>query len=286
MTICVYGMGHLGIVTAACLAADGHYVYGLGSTDELDQATEPGLATLVNNGIALDHLILTDDADEALSKSNVLWINFDTPTEIGTHRPIPAFLMDKIDSIRQYVQPETLVIVSSQVPVGFTKRLADWWHQYDSSIEIVCMPENLRRGYAVADFQHPSRTVIGFDSVTSPSHLAQVLRPDTKLFCMSFESAEMSKHATNSFLATCIIFAQEISSLCTASGATYEHVEQVLRADERIGTRAYLSDRVVDKPDHFLRELRNISDLGDAQSTFPSLLTRVGILLKKQDRNV
>jgi len=247
--VCVYGLWHLGCVTAACLAAEGMPVMGLDLDRERIAAlrdgrppiAEPGLAELIQAGLAARTLQFTDDPSEALSRANVLWIAFDTPVD-DDDRADPAWVRGRLEAIRPAIRDGTLVIVSSQVPVGFTAALERAWRRTDPSLRFACAPENLRLGRAIEAFRQPERVVLGLGEGTDREVLADLFQP----FCgriewMTLHSAEMTKHALNGFLALSVAYTNELARICERVGADASEVERGLRSEPRVGPRAYVS---------------------------------------------
>src|SRR5438309_9381664 len=140
--ICVFGLWHLGCVTAACLADQGFSVIGLDldrSRVEALQAglvpvAEPGLPDLIALGMRTRQLQFTSSAVAALSNSEVLWITFDTPVDDEDQADV-AWLTDQLERVRPFLAAGTLVVVSSQVPVGFTRDLERRWNTSDPSLQ-------------------------------------------------------------------------------------------------------------------------------------------------------
>src|SRR5438105_2215747 len=132
--VCVYGLWHLGCVTAACLAHQGHQVVGLDPNPETIRnlshrdppIAEPGLAELISEGLRNGRLRFTSDPTEALKQADTLWVAFDTPVDDEDHADA-AWVRQHLDRVRSSVPPNTLIIVSSQVPVGFTSGLQANW---------------------------------------------------------------------------------------------------------------------------------------------------------------
>jgi UDPglucose 6-dehydrogenase len=248
-TICVYGLWHLGCVTAACLAGPDWHVIGL----DLDQArveqlargcppvAEPELADLLQSGLTAKHLELSSEPELALARADVLWVTFDTPVD-DNDRADPEWVRAQLEAVRPWIKPDTLVIVSSQVPVGFSRSLERDWRQSDPSLSVACMPENLRLGDAIHRFRHPDRLVIGTGEGVDRQRLLELVGPlcDQPQW-MSLESAEMSKHALNSFLGLCATYANELGRLCEVVAADAADVERALRSDPRVGQRAYVA---------------------------------------------
>jgi len=247
MRVVVYGLWHLGSVTAACLAAAGHDVIGLDPDAHVIASLakgcppidEPGLASLVGDGLASGRLRFTTDANEALPAADVLWVTFDTPVNDRDEADV-AFVRARLEEIAGALGPGTLVLASSQVPVGFTRALAhDWRHR---RLRFAYSPENLRLGKAIEAFRTQERVIVGVESDGDRDVLAPLFQPfATSIEWMSIESAEMTKHALNAFLATSVTFINEIARLCEVTGADAKQVERGLKSEGRIGKRAYLA---------------------------------------------
>ncbi len=242
--VCVYGLWHLGCVTAACLASIGHQIAALdvdaGNIERLRRGEpplyEPGLAELLRQGINDRALSFTTDPREALADARALWVAFDTPVD-DDDRADTAFVLRRVESIRDHLQGK-LVLLSSQLPAGSVRQL----EQSIPNVRFACLPENLRLGKAVDAFMKPDRIVAGTRSDADRALISELLAPLHAPFeWMSVESAEMTKHALNAFLATSIAFINEIAVACEQIGADAKEVERGLKSDARIGPRAYLS---------------------------------------------
>ncbi len=268
MRIAVYGLWHLGCVTAACLAEAGFQVIGLDPegpvVSDLLQGRpplhEPGLAELIATGQAAGNLTFTTSPAEALPDADVLWVAFDTPVNDQDEADL-AFVRDRLEAIAPDLRPSTVVLISSQVPVGFTRSLQTAWH--GKGLHFAYSPENLRLGKALDAFRKPERVIVGTSSAEARSRLAALFAP----FCdraewMSVESAEMTKHALNAFLATSVTFINELARLCEAVGADAKEVERGLKSEARIGPRAYLSPGAAFAGGTLARDVRFLVDFG------------------------
>ncbi len=251
MKVCVQGLWHLGAVTAACLASAGHEVVGLdadqAAIDGLSQGRaplfEPGLDDLLKAGIAGGALRFTAIAGDAAADADVLWVTFDTPVDDEDHADV-EFVLNQIKTVLPVLASGAVVLVSSQMPVGSIRKLEAFARENlpDKRFGFACSPENLRLGKALDVFLKPDRIVVGVRSVTDRSRLESLLLPVTdRIEWMSVESAEMTKHAINAFLATSVTFANEIASICEVVGADAKEVERGLKTEMRIGPKAYLS---------------------------------------------
>jgi UDPglucose 6-dehydrogenase len=251
MKLCVLGLWHLGSVTSACMAAGGHEVTGLDFEEESVRRLqsghapimETGLDDLIREGLACGRLRFTSDVREAVAEARIIWVAYDTPVD-EEDRADAAFVRERIRRVLPEADAGTLVLISSQLPVGTTRELevesSRCWPQ--KNLRFACSPENLRLGQAISSFSQPNRVVIGTRDETSRSLLAELFKPVTeRIEWMSVESAEFSKHAINAFLATSVAFANELAELCERVGADAKEVERSLKTEARIGPRAYLS---------------------------------------------
>ena len=249
MRVCVLGLWHLGCVTAACVAE--HFpvigwdtepatVAGLRAGES--PIMEPGLAELLRAGVSKGMLRFTSDPGEAVSEADIVWVAFDTPVD-DEDRADVAYVEARIESVFPHLRDSATVLISSQMPVGSTRRIADLYRQRypGRDVRFAYSPENLRLGKALQAFRNPERIVVGTQDLEDRGKLLPLLEPFCRnLVWMSNESAEMTKHALNSFLANSIAFANEIGALCEETGADAKEVEIGLKTDERIGPRAYL----------------------------------------------
>src|SRR5262245_27246687 len=281
MRVVVYGLWHLGCVTAACLASAGHRVIGWDRDEKVvadlkrgqPPLHEPGLAELVADGLARQTLSFTTQPAEALSEAEVLWVAFDTPVNDQDEADVP-FVRTQLEAAAGAIRPGTLVLITSQVPVGFTRGLARDWH--DKGLRYAYSPENLRLGKALESFRKPERVVIGVGETADRPALAELFAP----FCqriewMSLESAEMTKHALNAFLATSVTFINEVARICEAVGADAKEVERGLKSEGRIGPRAYLSPGAAFAGGTLARDVRFLIERGHAAGVGTPLLQGV-----------
>jgi UDPglucose 6-dehydrogenase len=249
MKVCVFGLWHLGCVTAACVAEAGHEVAALdtdgGIVERLREGVpplfEPGLAELLMQGHAAGHLTFTTDVS-AVAGADLVWVCHDTPVNEDDHADV-AHVVDQVRATFPYLRDGTVVLVSAQLPVGTIAmlELALRKEAPGRAVDFACSPENLRLGQALAIFRNPGRIVVG---VRTP-RARQVLEPLLRQFCdsliwTSIESAEMTKHALNAFLAVSVTFTNEIAAICEQVGADAIEVETALRSDPRVGPNAYV----------------------------------------------
>lgn len=250
MKICVLGLWHLGTVTAACLAAGGHHVVGLDFDEKVianlkngqPPLFEPGLEDLVKRGMADNKLEFSKDIDQAVRGAQVIWVTYDTPVD-GNDRADVDFVVEQIIRIFSDLEDGQQLLISSQLPVGSVRHLEEMLIEARSDLVVsfACSPENLRLGKAISAFTQPDRVVIGVRNEASKKIYSELLAPFTDhIEWMSVESAEMTKHALNAFLATSVTFINEIAIICEQVGADAKEVERGLKSESRIGQKAYL----------------------------------------------
>lgn len=272
MNICVFGLWHLGSVTAACLADLGFRVTGLDPDPvrirDLNNGRpplyEPGLENLLRAGNKSNNLRFTTDPLEALRNADVVWVTDDTPVD-GQDRADVAFVEQRLTGLFPHLPPGAAVLISSQVPVGFTRRMENLFAGAcpGKFASFAYLPENLRLGRAIDSFRRPGRIVAG----TRRNGDRELLYPLLSRICdriiwMTVESAEMTKHAINAFLAASIAFANELALLCEKTGADAGEVEQGLKSEERIGHRAYLSPGAAFAGGTLARDLAYLANTG------------------------
>jgi UDPglucose 6-dehydrogenase len=243
MKICVLGLWHLGSVTAACCAR--HFdVTGLDFDDRVvadlnrgqSPVLEPGLNDLLQAGLEKKTLRFTTDAPTACAEADVLWVCYDTPVN-DRDEPDPGFVLERLRRTLAAAPRGMLVLISSQLCVGTCAVLAGEFTKF----HFACSPENLRLGKALEAFEKAERVVVGIRDAADQPRLQQLFEPFTsRILFMRTESAEMVKHALNSFLAASIAFINEVARLCEHVGADAKEVSAGLKSEPRIGPKAYL----------------------------------------------
>src|SRR5450759_2140238 len=282
--ICVIGLWHLGTVTAACLASGGHDVVGYDAnaetTSRLQNAeppiAEPGLPELVSSGIRAGRLRFTSNAATALNEAEVVWIAYDTPVDDDDNADVD-FVISSVKSLLPIIRRGALVLISSQVPVGSTRALEQAAASAGrSDLSFAYSPENLRLGRAIEVFTKPDRVVAGIRGEADRTRIEELLAPFTnRIEWMSVESAEMTKHALNAFLATSVAFINEIAALCEQVGADATEVERGLKSEARIGPKAYLSPGGAFAGGTLARDVVFLSQLGQTHGVATHLLSSV-----------
>ena len=244
----VIGLWHLGSVTAACLAEAGHGVIAVDPDPTVVAAlaagrppvSEPGLAEMLARNAA--RLRFTTEPQD-LAGVMQAWVTFDTPVDDEDNADVD-WVMTRLRELLAPLPDGALVIVSSQLPVGSVAALQASCvaGRGPRGLRFACVPENLRLGAALESFRAPDRIVAGVRSEEDRRELGELLAPFSRdVQWMRVESAEMTKHALNGFLATSVAFIDEVAAVCESVGADAAEVSRGLKSERRIGPRAYLS---------------------------------------------
>jgi UDPglucose 6-dehydrogenase len=269
--VLVHGLWHLGTVTAACLADRGHQVVGLdfdaaavaGLARGILPVQEPGLGALVTAGLASGRLRFTTDP-AAAAAADLVWVTHDTPVDAEDRADVGQ-VIGQVERLFPHLMDGTVVLVSAQLPVGSVARLEAAFRTARSGVTVHfgCSPENLRLGKAIQVFTAPDRVVVGVRTEAARVRVTALLAPITdRLEWMSVESAEMTKHALNAFLAVSVTFANEVAAVCEQVGADAREVERGLKSEARIGPRAYLAPGAAFAGGTLARDVAFLSDIG------------------------
>lgn len=273
MNVAVVGLWHLGCVTAACLAELGHKVIAYDEKIEVIKSLregispvfEPGLNELILKGSECKNLSFYSDPTY-LNIADIIWVTYDTPVN-DEDTADTAFVVNNIINLIPYLKNNAILLISSQLPVGSIKQLSmivqEQWK--DKGIRFACMPENLRLGKAIEIFLNPDRLIVGLEFEVDKIYLQELLNPITEnIIWVTIESAEMIKHAINAFLATSVVFINELATLCEHTGANVREVEKGLKTEERIGPKAYLRAGGAIGGGTLLRDVHYLTDIAKA----------------------
>ncbi len=249
MTVAVAGLWHLGTVTAACLASRDITTIGYDSDTAVVRNLqagepplfEPGLKELVRSGIDRGTLRFTATPAD-LGAADVLWVAWDTPVDDQDRADVDLVIRE-VTALFPSLRDDVLVLISAQLPVGSARLLEQRYADVrpDGAATFACSPENLRLGKAIDAFTKPERVIVGVRSEQDAEKVRRLLAPfDFRIEWMGVESAEMTKHALNAFLATSVAFMNEVARVAESVGADAREVERGLKTEGRIGPRAYL----------------------------------------------
>ena len=248
MKLTIIGTGYVGLVTGACFAEVGHQVVCVDNDAakvKVLQAGgvpiyEPGLEELVKKNVAAGRLAFTTSTAEGVEKSDIVFIAVPTP-------PLPdgsvdmSFLEKVARDIAGAMTSYKIIVDKSTVPVKTGDKVAEAIKRYCKArvdFDVVSNPEFLREGFAVEDLMRPDRIVIGVRSQRPVPALKETYAPfNAPIIVTDINSAELIKHASNSFLALKISYINAISVLCETTGANVQEVANGMGMDERIGRR-------------------------------------------------
>jgi len=278
MKIVVLGLWHLGSVTAACCAK--HFsVVGLdfdaANISKLNSGQapllEPGLNELIADGLAAKKLSFTTDEKTACENADTLWLTCDTPVNDADESDVD-FVLSNLRKALPHLPNAALVLISAQLPVGTCAKLEKEFPQF----HFASSPENLRLGKALDSFEKADRIIVGIRTDAKKVLLEQLFKPfAAQTIFMRTESAEMVKHALNSFLALSITFINEIARLCEYTGADAKEVSVGLKSEARIGPKAYLGPGGPFAGGTLARDVVTLSKLAEANGEKISVIPAI-----------
>jgi UDPglucose 6-dehydrogenase len=246
MDISIIGSGYVGLVTGACFADVGHNVICV-DNDEAKIKTlqagripiyEPGLEEIVHRNVSAHRLHFSSSIREGVDKSQIIFIAVPTPPQ--PNGDVDLSFIEKVSrEIADVLTDYRVIVDKSTVPVKTGERVAETIKRYNrhgAKFDVVSNPEFLREGCAIHDLMHPDRIVIGAQSQHAVDLMKKVYEPFmAPVLVTGINSAELIKHAANSFLALKISYINAISAICDASGADVEKVADGIGMDRRIG---------------------------------------------------
>jgi UDPglucose 6-dehydrogenase len=248
MKLTIIGTGYVGLVTGACLAEVGHQVVCVDNDEakiKLLKAAgipiyEPGLEELVKKNSAAGRLSFTASTAEGVQKSDIIFIAVPTPPQPDGSVDL-SFIERVARDIAAAMTNYKIVVDKSTVPVKTGEKVAETIKRYCPAkvdFDVVSNPEFLREGFAVGDLMKPDRIVIGTRSPRPVALMKEVYTPfNAPIVTTDINSAELIKHASNSFLALKISYINAIAAVCETTGANVEEVAAGMGMDERIGRR-------------------------------------------------
>lgn len=252
MNIAVIGTGYVGLVTGTCLAEVGNNVICIDNDQNKlkklnsKQVTiyEPGLETIYLRNFSNGRLSFTDDLEASILGSDVIFLCLPTPQDEDGSADLSHIMKitEKIADILQDVTDYKLIINKSTAPVGTGEKIKQILSDRKvPNFDVASNPEFLREGFAVEDFMKPYRVVIGSDSQKALEILRELYEPfingTNLLIEMDIRSAEVTKYASNGFLATKITYMNDLARFCDKVGADIDLIRIGMGTDERIGQR-------------------------------------------------
>jgi UDPglucose 6-dehydrogenase len=244
----IVGVGYVGLVTGTCLAEVGHEVYGVDSNaDKIAMLHrgevpiyEPGLGELIAKNMANGRLTFGTETAECVRRADIIFICVNTPPKPNGQADL-RYVELAARTIAQAMDSYKILVDKSTVPVHTGEKVRETvkrHHEQDLEFDIVSNPEFLREGSAVADAMHPDRIVVGVTSERAAQAMRELYEPfGAPIIVTDIESAEIIKHACNSFLAMKISFINSIAAICEAAGANVDKVVEGMSLDARIGGR-------------------------------------------------
>ncbi|MDH5559368.1 MAG: UDP-glucose/GDP-mannose dehydrogenase family protein [Deltaproteobacteria bacterium] len=252
MKICIFGSGYVGLVAGTCFSESGNEVICVDVDNEKVELLnkgicpiyEPGLEEMVKRNIRQKRLSFSTDAEKAVRDSSILFIAVGTPQDEDGSADL-QYVLKVAETIGIYINEPKIIVDKSTVPVGTADLVRKCvQEQMDKrskgfSFDVVSNPEFLKEGEAINDFMNPDRVVIGTDTPEAGRVMKDLYMPfmneEDRLLLMDIRSAEMTKYAANSLLATKISFMNEIANLCEKLGANVDQVRTGIGSDSRIG---------------------------------------------------
>lgn len=249
MRVCVIGTGYVGLVAGTCLAEMGNKVICVDNNEEkleklrngIVPIYEPGLEELIKVNVAENRLSFSSDLKSAVEKSLVCFIAVGTPQGEDGSADL-QYVYQVAEQIGKSINDYKVIVDKSTVPVGTADNVTEIIKKQTAhNFDVVSNPEFLKQGAAVDDFLKPDRVVIGSNSQKATEIMQELyapfLRTGNPVIIMDVRSAEMTKYASNSFLAVKISYANEIANICEKVGANAEMVRIGMCSDKRIGSQ-------------------------------------------------
>jgi UDPglucose 6-dehydrogenase len=251
MRIAMIGTGYVGLVSGACFSEFGASVTCVdkdaGKIARLQRGEvpiyEPGLDQIIETNTRAGRLSFTGELAAAVADADAVFIAVGTPSRRGDGHADLTYVFSAAEEIARAITGYTVVVTKSTVPVGTGRHVAEIIRAIrpDAEFDVVSNPEFLREGSAIQDFMRPDRVVIGSESARAQEVMRELYRPlyllETPMLFTTIETAELTKYAANSFLATKISFINEIADLCEKVGADVQDVARGIGLDGRIGRK-------------------------------------------------
>ena len=249
MKIAVIGTGYVGLVSGTCFAETGNEVICVDINEDKVQKLkngevpiyEPQLETLFERNVRQERLTFTTSLEEAVDASDIIFLALPTPPGEDGSADL-SYILGVAEQLGSLMKEYKVIVDKSTVPVGTAAKVTAAIKQ-NSTVEfdVVSNPEFLREGFAVEDFLKPDRVVIGTSSQRAQKVMEDLYKPFVRqgnpIFFMDEKSAELTKYAANSFLATKISFMNEIANICEKLDADVDQVRIGIGSDTRIGKR-------------------------------------------------
>ena len=246
MRICVIGTGYVGLVTGICLADIGNSVICVDIDKEkikklkrgIVPIYEPGLEEMVKRNLSKKRISFTAEISEGVGNSEIVFIAVGTPSKKNGEADL-CYVESVSRSVAKAMDGYRVIVEKSTVPVHtgeWVRRTVKLNNIHGVDFDVVSNPEFLREGSAISDFMHPDRIVIGVESEKARKIMARLYQPlNVPIVVTDIKSAEIIKHASNSYLALKISYINSVANICERVGADVEKVAEGMGLDERIG---------------------------------------------------
>jgi UDPglucose 6-dehydrogenase len=249
MKISVIGTGYVGLVTGTCLAETGNEVLCIDiDKDKVEKMQnglvpiyEPHLDVLFERNIKAGRLTFSTSLEKGVNHGDIIFLALPTPEDEDGSADL-SYVLGAAKDIAKILKNYKVIVDKSTVPVGTAERVTEVIsNETNIPFDVVSNPEFLREGFAVDDFLKPERIVIGSSSERATELMKRLYKPFVRsgnpIIVMDEKSAELTKYAANSFLATKITFMNEIANFCEKVGADVDKVRVGMGTDSRIGKR-------------------------------------------------
>jgi len=296
--ITVIGTGYVGLVTGVGLSDLGNYVTCVDIDKEkislLNERRipiyEPGLQEYLNKNVDNGRLFFSTNIDEAIQKSDIVFICVGTPTsyngevDLSQVKRVAKIISHNLNNYK-------VIVTKSTVPVGTNRWLKEYIKNIsqNQNFDVISNPEFLREGKAVQDFFHPDRIVVGYDSERAKEIMKEIYRPlyliETPFLFCNFETAELIKYASNAFLATKITFINQIANLCEEIGADVHIIAKAMGMDGRISPK-FLHPGPGFGGSCFPKDIKALVEIGDKYNINMSLIKEVITSNENQKRRM
>jgi len=296
--ITVIGTGYVGLVSGVGLSDLGNYVTCVDIDKEkislLNERRipiyEPGLQEYLNKNVDNGRLFFSTNIDEAIQKSDIVFICVGTPTsyngevDLSQVKRVAKIISHNLNNYK-------VIVTKSTVPVGTNRWLKEYIKNIsqNQNFDVISNPEFLREGKAVQDFFHPDRIVVGYDSERAKEIMKEIYRPlyliETPFLFCNFETAELIKYASNAFLATKITFINQIANLCEEIGADVHIIAKAMGMDGRISPK-FLHPGPGFGGSCFPKDIKALVEIGDKYNINMSLIKEVITSNENQKRRM
>ena len=284
--LCVVGLGYVGVVTASCFARLGHMVIGVDNNPQRVELLsmgrlpffEPGLDELLKEGLAKGNLSFSSDIDHAIRESKIVFICVGTPADENGQADLGQ-VEEVSRCIARNLNEYKLIVEKSTVPAGTAGKISqaiklvnlNGSHAFDMASN----PEFLREGSAVSDFMAPDRVILGVESRRAAELARELYRDyDCPVLITDIATAELTKHASNAFLAMKISFANLMADICEKVGADIRMLADGMGYDKRIG-REFLNAGAGYGGSCFPKDIKAFAALAGNLGIDPNLLQEI-----------